>query len=297
MAYPRPYPCIECARGGFAGSGCYGSRWVFEKRGRIGGSLRLRRSKTFAALLAPHSGSVRGASALGFAPDGGRLALAGARSGREIAAARTSRTESDKLEPKGLRGFDHHTRRTALSARVVKATPTRTGADSEGLEGAIMDEAADWLATGDDRCRTHIFNSRGADVHGPGQFIGTCSSLYLLQALAVDGGPQDAVSAKTSLWRRARRPGKASWSRARLRVRWALGACSSCSQQRIGSRGAMGNPGIAVGASGTYIVCVLLSLLSLTLSLVFLPSVSTCSGVPLAPDSGTLPVQARSLHL
>ena len=45
-------------------------------------SLRPRRVKTFAALLAPHLGVAEGASAPGFTPDGGRLVLAGARSGR-----------------------------------------------------------------------------------------------------------------------------------------------------------------------------------------------------------------------
>ena len=98
------------------------------------GSLHPRRLKNFAALLAPHLGSVEGAAALGFASDGGRLVLAGARSGHLIVVVLTSRTESDKPEPKGLRDFDHHTRRTASSGRVVKEMPTRTGADSEGSE-------------------------------------------------------------------------------------------------------------------------------------------------------------------
>ena len=53
----------------------------------------------------PHLGSVEGASMLGFAPGGGRLVLAGARSRRVIVVVLTSRTESGKPEPKVLRGL------------------------------------------------------------------------------------------------------------------------------------------------------------------------------------------------
>ena len=143
------------------------------------GSLHPRRLKNFAALLAPHLVSVEGAAALGFAPDSGRLVLAGARSGRVIVVVLTSRTGSDKPEPKGLRGFDHHTRRTASSGRVVKAMPTRTGADSEESEDANTDEVAQRFATADDLRRTHIFDLKAPTSMDSGSPSERACSLHL----------------------------------------------------------------------------------------------------------------------
>lgn len=161
------------------------------------GPLRPRRVKTFAALLTPHLGSVEGASALGFTPDGGRLVLAGARSGRVVVVDLTARTEAGKPDPRMLRSFEHHAKRTATSGRVVKSMPTRVsvGAESgdeerEGEDAEMGGVAEDdeessdendeemhilvtriafspdgqWLVTTDDNCRTYVFNLDSVQV-------------------------------------------------------------------------------------------------------------------------------------
>lgn len=162
-------------------------------------NLRPRRVKTFAAILESHLGAVEGASTLGFTPDGGRLVLTGARSGRVVIVDLTGRSEmGGKPEPRVLRSFEHHARRVLSSGRVVKPMPGRTsdniesdedgddamaGDTEEKSEEVTSDEeeededgrsasvtrlafSADgqWLATTDDRFRTHIFNLDSVQV-------------------------------------------------------------------------------------------------------------------------------------
>ena len=102
----------------------------------------------------PHLGSVEGASMLGFAPGGGRLVLAGARSGRAIVVVLTNRTESGQPEPKVLRGLITILAERRRPSRWCKQCPPEL---AQTLN-ANTDEVAKWLATAYDCCRTHIFN-------------------------------------------------------------------------------------------------------------------------------------------
>ncbi|KIK71282.1 hypothetical protein GYMLUDRAFT_90263 [Collybiopsis luxurians FD-317 M1] len=141
------------------------------------GRVKPRRIREFASIVAshlPHSSS--GGVSFAFTPDSAKLVMSTAMSSYVLVV------DISGEKPQVLRKFDHHRQRNNLShdrvtknlktnddAEMAEASEQDSGEDDLPLLGSISRIAisadGQWLATSDDRCRTHIFNLDSIQHH------------------------------------------------------------------------------------------------------------------------------------
>ncbi|TFK57442.1 WD40 repeat-like protein [Heliocybe sulcata] len=150
--------------------------------------LRPKRVREFPSILETHLPQSRneesstGASAFAFTPDSSKLVMATAMSGHILVIDLSSGS------PRVLRRFDHHRMRRALVVERRAPSPTSdvegedvkmNGSQEEEEERPVADESpviatvtrmavsvdGQWVASTDDRCRTHIFNLDSVQHH------------------------------------------------------------------------------------------------------------------------------------
>lgn len=143
------------------------------KMRQAGGDIIPKRIRDFTSIIQtqlPGSPATTGASAFSFTPDSSKLVMTTAMTSYVlIIELPTSLAE----KPRILRLFDHHRIRNA--DRVVRGRPNRSNNGDASMDEADDDDEdaapiavsisriaissdGQWLATSDDRVRTHIFN-------------------------------------------------------------------------------------------------------------------------------------------